>query len=52
MTTPLTCRALQISIMIGWMRKNNRADVTAPHVRHARNCIRVSNLKRKNVKQI
>jgi len=34
---------LQISIMIGRVRKSNRADVTVRHVPHALKCIGVSN---------
>ena len=41
MTTSKTCITLEISIIIGWMRKNNRSSVTAGHVRHAHKCIRV-----------
>ena len=47
MMTPMTWTTLQISIMIGCKRKNNRADVKIPHVREAHKWISVSNSEQK-----
>ena len=47
MMTPMTWTTLQISIVIGCKRKNNRADVKISHLRDAHKWISVSNSEEK-----